>query len=307
MHRIARQSHAFALRKYGKIPRPPSFDDHRTRHLATTASQTVPHLNAPDISYSQQHHHVRDVDSELRRSGMLKISLGFSDNNSRYLEQLIRSLHQNYGHELPISHSATTGWFWDVRPSTTTFQTANHRARSETMEDFPWHTDCSYENPTPRYFALQVLQPDRYGGGTLSIMNVERLSELLSPVTRSSLLKPEFRITIPTEFIKDPTQSHITGSLLVADEKGQTTMMRFREDILTPLSERAAKALDELKQALHNAETQSYTTLNLTADDLPERSVILIDNRRWLHARNDVHDPERHLRRVRWDAVPFSA
>ncbi len=29
----------------------------------------------------------------------------------------------------------------------------------------------------PRFFALQVLQYDRFGGGTLSVMNVQHLSE----------------------------------------------------------------------------------------------------------------------------------
>ena len=98
---------------------------------------------------------------------MLKLSLGFADEDSDYLKQLLVSLHKNHGHQLPIAHSATRGWFWDVRPSKTNFQAGNHQARSETMNEFPWHTDCSYEDPPPRYFALQVLQHDRYGGGTL--------------------------------------------------------------------------------------------------------------------------------------------
>lgn len=236
---------------------------------------------------------------------MLKISLGFPDSDSEYLEQLILNLHRHHGHRLPISHSATRGWFWDVRPSTTAFQTANHRARSETMEEFPWHSDCSYEELPPRYFALQVLQHDRLGGGTLSVMNVQRLSESLSQATRASLMRPEYRIAVPSEFIKEPATRSIRGSLLAADEEGRCSMMRFRRDLLTPLTARASTALDELNLALQNVEAHSPSAVHLTAGALPERSVILIDNRRWLHARNEVRDPARHLRRVRWDAVPF--
>ncbi|KAL7929960.1 Clavaminate synthase-like protein [Trichoderma chlorosporum] len=254
---------------------------------------------------SQEPGHVRSVSEKLRQRGILKVSLGFADNKSRYLEQLLVSLHRNHGHQLPIAHSATRGWFWDVLPSSTNFQTANCQARSETMEDFPWHTDCSYEDPPPRYFALQVLQPDRCGGGTLSVMNVERLSQLLSPAARESLAKPEFLIRTPPEFIKDPGHQHIVGSILLPDDEGRLSTMRFREDLLTPLSERAAAALEELKQALQGAEAKYRSTLHLTPKILPERSIILMDNRRWLHARNHVRDPERHLRRVRWDAVPF--
>ncbi|KAM0255930.1 hypothetical protein ACHAQJ_005331 [Trichoderma viride] len=275
--------------------------------MSTDISQMVPHLEAPDLSYAQEPGHVSDVSEKLRQSGILKISLGFADSKSRYLELLLLSLHQRHGHQLPIAHSATKGWFWDVLPTTTSFQTANCQARSETMEEFPWHTDCSYENPPPRYFALQVLQPDRYGGGTLSVMNVERLSELLSLATKTSLARPEYLIRTPPEFTKHPRQQHIVGSILMANEEDRSTMMRFREDILTPLSERASTALNELKHAMQGAEARSHSTLHLTPETLPERSIILVDNRQWLHARNHIKDPERHLRRVRWDAVPFAS
>ncbi|KAM3512662.1 hypothetical protein MY11210_003684 [Beauveria gryllotalpidicola] len=266
---------------------------------------TVTNLSAPELSHSQKPDHVANVAKRLEQDGILKITLGFPDSESRYLETLIRSLHAKHNHRLPISHSATRGWFWDVRPSVDNFQTANHQARSETMEEFPWHTDCSYEYPPPRFFALQVLQPDRYGGGTLSVMSVARLSERLDAATRATLMRPEFRIAIPKEFVKDPARTWIRGSLVVADAQGRPGLIRFREDIVTPLGPAAAAALDRLKAALRELAAQPQSTLHLSAKDLPARSIILIDNRRWLHARNEVTDPDRHLRRVRWDAAPF--
>ncbi|KAL7814995.1 Clavaminate synthase-like protein [Trichoderma aethiopicum] len=271
----------------------------------------VPLLEAPNLSYAHEPGHVRSVSETLAQRGILKVSLGFADPKSRYLEQLLRSLHQRHGHQLPISHSATRGWFWDVLPSSTSFQTAHCQARSETMDDFPWHTDCSYEDPPPRYFALQVLRPDRCGGGTLSVMNVERLSGLLSPEARAALARPEFQVRTPPEFVKDVRQGDIVASILLADDEGRLTRMRYRDDLLTPLSERAAAALAELRQVLlqGGAEARgehSMARLDLTPEVLPEGSIIMIDNRRWLHARNHVRDPKRHLRRVRWDAVPFA-
>jgi alpha-ketoglutarate-dependent taurine dioxygenase len=277
-----------------------------TRQMSTNFSHIVPHMKAPNFSQAQELVHVRGVSEKLRQHGILKISLGFDDSKSQYLEQLLLSLHRYHGHQLPIAHSATKGWFWDVLPTKTSFQTANCQARSETMDEFPWHTDCSYENPPPRYFALHVLQPDRYGGGTLSIMHVQRLSELLSVTTKASLARPEYLIRTPPEFEKSPGQQHIVGSIMVADTENHTTMMRFREDILTPLSDRASAALNELKHAVQSAEARSHSTLHLTPKALPARSIILLDNRRWLHARNHINDPERHLRRVRWDATPFT-
>ncbi|OTB04746.1 hypothetical protein M426DRAFT_73311 [Hypoxylon sp. CI-4A] len=265
--------------------------------IGSLVSRSLPQLDAPDLTFSRQPHHVNDVSEKLGQMGLLKISLGFTDKNSQYLKQLLVSLHEYHGHELPISHSATRGWFWDVRPSNSDFQTENHQARSETMDQFPWHTDCSYEDPPPRFFALQVLQPDRCGGGTLSIMNVQRLSELLSSTSREALARPEYLISIPPEFIKDSAQRHIIGSLLFESKEARSSILRYREDILTPLNEEAARALRELNQVLHNASRYSDLIVRLTSDDLPEGSIVLVDNRRWLHARSSIKDPERHLRR----------
>ncbi|KAI6758254.1 hypothetical protein HG530_010494 [Fusarium avenaceum] len=282
------------------------------RYLAYSApssdaisSSSLQNIQAPDISLAEHIDHVQIISKHLAKSGMLKITLGFADEESNYLTRLILGLHKYSGHKLPISHSATRGWYWDVRPSKDKFQAGNHQARSETMREFPWHTDCSYENPPPRYFALQVLQHDRFGGGTLSIMNVQKLCGLLSSETLSALAAPEYRMTIPPEFIKDSSQAYITGSILGLTPSNQLPIMRFREDILTPLTDRAARALEELKGVFRNEEIQAQAILHLQAADLPKGSIVLIDNRRWLHARNDIKDPGRHLRRVRWDACSF--
>ena len=282
-------------------------------HSSTGSSSvqplTVPDLTAPTIEHSIQQNHVRKVHEQLWQHGILKISLGSPDPDSQYLRQLVLSLHQHCRHQLPISHSALRGWFWDVRPESVSFQTANHRARSETMEEFPWHTDCSYEGMPPRYFALQVLQHDRFGGGTLSAMNIQRLNQSLSPSTQASLMRREYSISIPKEFVKDPAKQQIVGNLMAIDQESQSCMIRFRRDLLTPLTERASKALEELDACLQTtgaaAQSESPSTVHLTAADFPTGTIIIMDNRRWLHARNQINDPKRHLRRLRWDAIPF--
>ncbi|KAI0431941.1 hypothetical protein F5Y09DRAFT_330016 [Xylaria sp. FL1042] len=274
---------------------------HQTCGVSTATSIQVPQLQAPDPTCSTQPQHVRAVSERLKSAGVLKIRLAFPDDDSQYLKQLILSLHKHHGHTLPITHSESRGWFWDIRPSAANFQTANCQARSETMEEFPWHTDCSYENPPPKYFALQVLQPDRYGGGVLSLMNVQCLSERLSSTTRAALMCPEYRITTPAEFYKQSMQRNIIGSIFATDYEGRSNI-RFRGDIITPLSSEASRALEELKECLTIAATDSEITMNLSAVDLPENTIVLVNNRRWLHARTDVKDPERHLRRIRWGA-----
>jgi alpha-ketoglutarate-dependent taurine dioxygenase len=286
------------------------------QHQPRTSSSDLTCLAAQSLSCAKQPDHVSQIASQLQETGILKISLQFPDPDSQYLEHLLLSLHKHHGHQLPIEHSALQGWFWDVRPSSNThtrrFQSgSSHQARSETMNEFPWHTDCSYEDPPPRFFALHVLQHDRYGGGTLSLMNVARLGAHLSSETLDALSRPEFVMTIPPEFKKDPSLQSIVGSVLTVHD-GEPTM-RFREDILEPATERAARALAELRQVIgaqHGekglGDIQS-PTMHLSADQLPAGSIVLVNNRRWLHARNHINDPDRHLRRVRWDAVPFGA
>ncbi|KAK2483478.1 hypothetical protein H9L39_05270, partial [Fusarium oxysporum f. sp. albedinis] len=198
-------------------------------------------LDAPHISWARDTGHVYEVVAELQTSGLLKIRLGFPDDSCDYLRDLILS------------------WFWDVRPKPAA-HTGAHHARSETMSEFSWHTDCSYEDPLPRYFALQALQHDRYGGGTLSAMNVASLIKFLSSETRKALMAPE-------------------------------------GDIITPLTTRAEQALEELRAVLVRREVQAHSAMNLRSSDLPKGSILLMDNRRWMHARNEINDPERHLRR----------
>lgn len=271
------------------------------------AENAIPHISVPSLDHAIHPPHVAQIAAHLSPvgPGILKLTLDLPDPSSSYLQHLVQSLHTHSGYRLPISHSATVDWFWDVRP-TTTPQTLGATARSETMNDFPWHTDCSYEDPPPQFFALQVLQHDRLGGGTLSVLNVARLVSLLSRETRETLGREEYRIATPPEFVKDPRRRFITGALLVngegAGEGGWT--MRFRRDIVTATSERAARALDELDRAVKSPEVLGHV-VDLGPRELPMGSVIVLDNRRWLHCRNEVRDPGRHLRRVRWDAVPF--
>ncbi|KAM3479515.1 hypothetical protein MY5147_001710 [Beauveria neobassiana] len=228
---------------------------------------------------------VANVHQALESRGMAKIKLDFPDPKSSFLEKLVCSFNKNHGHQLPITHSASQGWFWDVRPSNGTLiplQTANHRARSETMEDFPWHTDCSYEASPPRYFGLHVLQHDRHGGGTLSAMNIEKLGEALSPEARQSLRRNEYTITIPPEFIKDASQTKIAGNIMAFGQTSgsTTTMMRYRRDLLKPQTTAAAAALHELDTLLDGTSgVAAKSTVHLTASDCPSvRSGIKTSN-----------------------------
>ncbi|ATY62008.1 Taurine catabolism dioxygenase [Cordyceps militaris] len=293
------------------IPSFSTLQDTRTRHDA----QLAPPFPVADAASATEPSFVAGVHDALSRRGMARLTLGFPDPGSDFLSALVCSFHARHGHALPITHSASQGWFWDVRPSdgrVIPLQTADHQARSETMADFPWHTDCSYEGAPPRFFGLHVLQHDRAGGGTLSAMNIETLGAALSPAARAALRRDEFRIAIPPEFIKDPARTSIVGSVMAVREAegGQKTcVMRYRRDLLQPLTAEAEAALAELDGLLEGSaggeDWAARSTVHLKATDCPAGTIILMDNRRWLHARNHIKDPERHLRRIRWDAIPF--
>lgn len=85
---------------------------HESCQMSRDLSQIVPpKVEAPNICQARELIHVHSVSKMFRQHGILKISLGFDDNKSQYLEQLLLSLHQHHGHQLPIAHSATKGWF----------------------------------------------------------------------------------------------------------------------------------------------------------------------------------------------------
>ncbi|KAJ5936415.1 Clavaminate synthase-like protein [Penicillium verhagenii] len=285
-----------------KLPHRVSLVAHRTTGQRQIVS--LPQLHAADLDSSKNTEHVRQVDHHLKSRGIVKIGLQFEDDNCNYLKGLLLQLHRDHGHGLPTTHSASRGWFWDVRPQLQT-PIGAHTARSETMNEFPWHTDCSYERSPARYFALQVIRPDQCGGGTLSVLDSSRLVALLSPAVLSALSQPEFRINVPPEFVKEESSTHIIGNLLQADQNMRTVQLRFREDIVTPLTEPAKVAFDQLQEALASEDIQSQV-MHLNSTMLPQGSIVAMDNRRWLHSRDEVLDPKRHLRRVRWDSRPFN-
>lgn len=241
----------------------------------------------------------------LRGPGLGLVQLGFHDPGSAYLGQLVLSLGRQHGHGPPITHSADRGLFWDVRPSEL-LAGQGHQARSEGTAVFPWHTDCSYEACPPRYFALQVLHADRFGGGTFSMLNAEGLIGSLASSTRDALASPEYRIKVPAEFFKGT--NNIVGSLL-AQPNHAAVRMRFRADIVEPLTARACDALQKVQERLEpragSEPPDMQMQMHCDAETLPANSILLMDNGRWLHARSQVKDSQRHLRRIRWDRCSF--
>lgn len=263
----------------------------------------VPRLLANDLWNSQDRSHIATVNQALQKTSIALISLKFSDPSSNYLQNLVMGLGKWHHHKPPIEHSASRGWLWDVRPK----ENAGHRARSETALKFPWHTDCSYESSPPQFFGLHVLRADRNGGGTLSVLEASTVIDMISDLLQKALFRPELRMRVPQEFFKGI--SNVDGSLLCQDRGRGNIRVRFRSDIIEPLSEDARKGLFELDQILTSdgGGTIDSVRIDLTAEILSDNTVILMDNSRWLHSRTEIKDLQRHLRRIRWGRKSFES
>jgi hypothetical protein len=116
---------------------------------ATVAPRIVPHLEAPDLRHAKEPSHVHQVSEQLQKSGMLKISLQFPDQDSEYLQQLLHSLHQSHGHQLPITHSGPreVPYWWVMRNENLQWLEVNmHDLSSFLLSfdiDFAFHPDQS--------------------------------------------------------------------------------------------------------------------------------------------------------------------
>lgn len=188
----------------------------------------------------------------------------------------------------PTPHNASGDVLWDVQAQTVA---AEGVPRSHTADEFVWHTDASFENPPPRYFMLQVLHGDRYGGGHQHFMPLSSPLEALDEANRKVLAGTLYPWKVPLEFQKDREQVQL--SVLFRDD-AWNVCVRYRQECVRfdGLDASQKTALMELGRAIDRATPIEHTP---QAGEL-----VLVDNWRALHSRDSIRDPERHLQRVRF-------
>ncbi|KAF8529929.1 hypothetical protein BDD12DRAFT_800179 [Trichophaea hybrida] len=263
---------------------PPNINHSEPRYL-----DVPPEARITASSLETFKNQVKPAREALEKYGLAVVHLSFDDPKSTYMVSLTDSLGK------PHAHSSSHGILWDVKP-VEGIDTENS-ARSETMGCFPWHTDCSFEHSPPRYLGLHVIHSDRLGGGKLRLVRSDTIVSRLDDSSLASLQSPLYRIDVPKEFHKGV--DHIIGPIVSSD--GQRKL-RYRRDIIQPLTEEAEKALATLDDI--------FATLGedeeVAGDDMMrDGTVILVDNARLLHARTHISDPNRWLRRVRWGQEAF--
>ncbi|CAF4651037.1 unnamed protein product [Rotaria sp. Silwood1] len=175
---------------------------------------------------------------------------------------------------------------WHVQPiEISSDGKQNKRARSQTTDEFSFHTDCSYEENPAEYMALFVLEQDQFGGGQLQIIRLSDVLQNLSLQTKEKLLKNKIQINIPEEFRKSSNIDHINVPILIDHDR-----IRYRYDIM--LKENSVE-LNELNSIINS--TEKYTPI------LNKYTMIILNNQTYLHARTKILDNRRHLLRIRFN------
>ena len=217
----------------------------------------------------------------LLKKGIVVISLEFSDNAADVMNTIVSEI--GIVHE----HDSRGRTIWDVKVGG---ETGNESlAISHSDSEFSLHTDGAFEEETPGFFGLYVVRADRYGGGESVIVSADKLIENLSNETFFLLSNRKFRLRVPAEFQK--SADYINETLI-----DQNHCFRYRHDII----DRSCCSKDEIK-ALSELELQLSLPQNMLKFNLKERQILLLDNRRYLHARTKIKDKKRHLKRIRFN------
>lgn len=142
-----------------------------------------------------------------------------------------------------------------------------------------------------------MIHADQHGGGNLAVVPVSQILESLKPSTVETLRQPVFHMRVPPEFRKEV--SHVTGALVASEGK-----IRYRREIIKPLGDEAGRALEELDTAIGDSMAKGWAKV-LGPDVMKDGTVVCLDNAKWMHARSEVLDPQRWLRRIRWAPEKF--
>lgn len=176
---------------------------------------------------------------------------------------------------------------WDIALGGTSG--TEHLARSHRKDEFFFHTDCAYEENVPDYFGLHVITPDSKGGGFNLLINSYLIMQQLSDYAFKILNSCPYTFNVPIEFYKGIK----TIQAQIIDEN---LNLRYRRDLIdrAHCKEKELNALKEFEQMISNPN-------NMIRIFLQKDHILLLDNKRFLHARTAVKDKRRHLKRVRFN------
>lgn len=265
-------------------PRGPGAEQEPARREEVPLGEAVPAAVPLEVACPAEGagaEHLAELTDALFGPGAAVVRLGFADPAAAYMSGIVTQIGDF------VAHDGDSGsMVWDVRPQP---EAAGAQARSHGAGEFRLHTDGSFERCPPRLMALQCLREDRKGGGYSQLVAVDEVLSRLPERHVRALREGRFTITVPPEFHKGEDETH--GPLLTRHGE-----LRYRYDIIdrARLQRGEKDALEALEAALGDLarEAPRFT--------LQEGSVLWFDNTRFLHARTEIKDAERHLKRIRF-------
>ncbi|ROS05495.1 TfdA family taurine catabolism dioxygenase TauD [Sinobacterium caligoides] len=222
----------------------------------------------------------------LLKKGIAIINLNFADNAAKIMNDIVNEI------GLVHEHDSMGRTVWDVKVGGETGKES--LAISHGDQEFSLHNDGAFEKEMPGYFGLYVVRADKFGGGINVLINTDKIIESLSEASFDILSTHKFKLRVPEEFHKDEEFIHAP---LIDENHG----FRYRHDII----ERDCCSQAEL-EALAELELQLSLPQNMLKVCLQDQQILLLDNRRFLHARTQVKDKKRHLKRIRFNMPPLS-
>jgi hypothetical protein len=238
-----------------------------------------------------------EIEKVLEHDGYVRIQFSLEDLPTgddfiKNMENFFIEIIEKLGGQCLAHNEDKNSFVWHVQPIEINSNGKQQSlARSQTDDEFSFHTDCSYEINPPEYMALFVLEQDQLGGGQLEIIQLSDIFKCLLLKTKENLLKEKFRINIPLEFRKSSDIDHINAPILSDDDK-----IRYRSDIL---SEENNEQFNELNSIIHKV--KKYRPI------LNKYTMIILNNQKYLHGRTKILDRRRHLLRIRFNRpLPYN-
>jgi len=262
--------------------------------LVAIASGGMMILPAVDIPYAApKYRHVgstiNDVQADKVRSTLINegVALLNLDEPVSDAQNFTKFIKDGLGAELH-EHSKEVGAVWSIEPK------KNAMVQSQTADAFLPQTGAAFEPVPPRFFALSIVRADHGVGGYTSLASVEEAVNGLSAEDIDTLLNTSVQWKRPTEFAKDGMET-TSAPVLMSKRRA-----RVRGDIIV-----TDHLSDEDQKKFWGAYKRFYGILEdmclKSAVNLPERSMILVDNQRFVHSRTSIIDPRRNLLRIRFD------
>jgi lysine 2,3-aminomutase len=169
----------------------------------------------------------------------------------------------------PVREHAQGPWIKEIKVDE---EFVYSRPSARDAREFFLHTDLSYSSSPPPFFLLHSLVNSPSNGGMTTLCPLAGLLGRLSEEAVRQLALPQFLFPVPSYY---PGDGPVTSAVLQTAPDG-SRWIRFRRDGLRSTTWAGMAAVGELLDAIVEQSLETH---------LESGSVLLIDNRRWLHGR----------------------